>query len=97
MESTETRRKWEHTAKAPLIRNIVHQQYAHRTPVISRRDSSKSLLARCVPYLQLDALAVEVYRADLEVDTDCRDEGGREAVFGKPEEAARLADTGVAY
>jgi hypothetical protein len=86
-----------HTAKAPLIRNIVNQQYAHRSPVVSCRDGSKSLLARCVPYLQLDALAVEVYRADLEVDTDRSNEGGCETVFGKAEEAARLADTGVAY
>jgi hypothetical protein len=47
--------------------------------------------------LQLDTLAVEVYRADLEIDADGCDEGGGEAIFGEAEEAARLADTRVAY
>jgi hypothetical protein len=47
--------------------------------------------------LQLDTLAVEVYRADLEIDADGCDEGGGETVFGEAEEAAGLADTRVAY
>jgi hypothetical protein len=47
--------------------------------------------------LQLDTLAVEVYRADLEIDADGCDEGGSETVFRKAEEAAGLADARIAY
>jgi hypothetical protein len=86
-----------HTAKAPLIRNIINQQYAHRASVISCRDRPESFLACCVPYLQLHALAVEVYGANFEVDADRRDEGWGETIFGEAEEAARLANTRVSY
>jgi hypothetical protein len=47
--------------------------------------------------LQLNTLAVEVYRADLEIDADGCDERGSEAIFGEAEKAAGLADAGVAY
>jgi hypothetical protein len=47
--------------------------------------------------LQLDTLAVEVYRADLKIDADGCDEGRGETVFGEAEEAAGLADARVAY
>jgi hypothetical protein len=86
-----------HTAKAPLIRNIINQQYAHRTSVVCCCDGSESLLACCVPYLQLDAFAIQVYCTNLEVDTDRRNEGGCETVFRKAEETARFAYTRVAY
>jgi hypothetical protein len=71
------------TVEAPLIRNIVHQQNAHSTPVIRRRDGPEALLARSVPYLQLHALAVELNGADLEVDANRRDERGCEGVFAE--------------
>ena len=63
-----------HTAKASLVCNVINQQYAHRPSVVSCRDRPESLLACCVPYLQLNALAVEVYRADFEVDSNGRNE-----------------------
>jgi hypothetical protein len=47
--------------------------------------------------LQLNTLAVEVYRADLEIDADGCDERGSEAIFGETKEAAGLADARVAY
>jgi len=46
--------------------------------------------------LQLDSLAVEVYRAYFEVDPDCGDEGGCEAIFRETKQAAGFPDTGVA-
>jgi hypothetical protein len=66
------------TLEAPLIRNIVHQQNTHGAAVVCRRDCTEALLPRCVPYLQLHALAVELNGADLEVDADGGDERGRE-------------------
>ena len=86
-----------HTAKAPLVRNVINQQYAHRASVVSCRDCPESLLPCGVPYLQLDALAVKVYGADFEVDSYGRNEGGSETVFGEAEQAARLAHAGVTY
>lgn len=87
----------DHTVETPLIRNIINQQYAHGAPVVRRRDGAEPFLPRGVPYLQLDALAVELDGADLEVDADGRDEGGREGVFAEAQEAAGFAHAGVAY
>ena len=75
----------QHTIKRPLIRNIINQQNAHSPAIIRRRNGPEPLLARGIPYLQLDALAVELNRPDLEVDADGRDEGRRKRVFAKPE------------
>ena len=86
-----------HTVETSLIRNIINQQYAHRAPVVRRRDGPESFLPRGVPYLELDALAVELDGADLEVDADGRDEGGCEGVFAEAQEAAGFAHAGVAY
>lgn len=80
------------TIKTPLIRNIINEQNAHSTPIIRRRDRPEALLPRRVPDLQLDALAVQLDRPDLEVDPNGRDEGGREGVFAEAEEAAGFAD-----
>lgn len=85
-----------HTVETPLIRNIVNEQYTHGAPVVGRRDGAEPFLPRGVPYLQLDALAVELDGADLEVDADGGDEGGREGVFAEAQEAAGFADAGVA-
>ena len=89
-------KEWMHTAKRLLIRNIIHQQYAHRASVVRRRDCPEALLPGGVPYLQLDALAVQLDRPDLEVDAYGRDERGGEGVFAEAEQAARLANAGVA-
>lgn len=50
-----------------------------------------------IPYLQLYALAVELNRADLEVDADGGDERGSERVFAEAQQTARLAYARVAY
>jgi hypothetical protein len=49
-----------------------------------------------IPDLQLNTLAVQLNRPDLEVDTDGGDKGWRERVFAKAQQAARLADARVA-
>jgi len=86
----------QHTVKTPLIGNIVDQQNPHCSPVIRRRDRAEPLLPRRIPYLQLDALAVELDGADLEVDANRRDEGRCERVFAKAQQAARFAYARVA-
>ena len=64
------------------IAHVVHEQYALRTAEIRRRDRAETLLARCVPYLQLDTLAIELNILDLEVNADRCDERGRERIVG---------------
>lgn len=85
-----------HTVEASLIRDIVDQQDTHGASVVGRGDGAESFLPRGVPYLELDALAVELDGADLEVDADGGDEGGGEGVFAEAQEAAGFADAGVA-
>jgi hypothetical protein len=47
--------------------------------------------------LQLDALAVEFNRADLEVNSDGGNEGRGEGVFAEAQQTAGFADARVAY
>lgn len=79
------------TVEALLICHIIHQQNTHGASVVSGRDGAEALLAGGVPYLQLDALAVELDRADLEVDADGGDEGWGEGVLAEPQQTAGLA------
>jgi hypothetical protein len=53
-------------------------------------------LARRVPDLKLDPLAIEFDCPDLEVDANGGDEGRCEGVFAEAQQAARLADARVA-
>lgn len=85
------------TLKALLIRDIIHEQYPHRTSIIRRRDRPETFLSRRIPYLQLHPLAVQLDGADLEIDPDRSDERGRETVFAESEQAAGLAYARIAY
>lgn len=71
------------TVKAFLVCYVVDQQNSHGTSVVGCGNGAETLLARGIPYLQLDALAVEFDCADLEVDSDGGDEGGSEGIFAE--------------
>lgn len=73
-DDTPTQDKDKLTIETPLIRDIIHQQYPHRASIIRRRDRPEPFLSSRVPYLQFHALAIEFYRADLEVYANRRDE-----------------------
>ena len=62
--------------EALLVGDVVDEHDAHGAAVVGRRDRAEALLARGVPDLQLDLLAVQLDRADLEVDP-CQGRGGR--------------------
>lgn len=85
------------TVEALLIGDIVNQQDAHGTSVVGSGDCAEALLTSGIPYLQLDTLAVQLYRADLEVDADGGDEGGGEGVFAEAQQTAGLSYSAVAY
>lgn len=50
------------------IGDVVHQQDAHRTPIVGSSQRAESLLACSVPNLQLDWYPVQVDEFLLEVD-----------------------------
>ena len=52
-----------------LVGDVVHQHDAHGAPVVGGGDRPEPLLARRIPDLQLDLLAVQLNCADLEVNT----------------------------
>jgi hypothetical protein len=76
------------TVEGSLVGDVVNQQNAHSTSIVCGCDGTEALLASGVPDLQLHPLAVEFDGADLEVDTNGCDEGRREGVFAKAEQAA---------
>ena len=67
-----------------------------RASIIRPRNRLEPLLSSRIPDLQLDALAVELDGANLEVDADGGDVRGGEGVFGKAEETVGFTDAGVA-
>lgn len=84
------------TVETLLIRHIVDQQDTHGASVVCGGDCSEALLSRGIPYLQLDALTVQLDCADLEVNSDGGNEGRGEGVFAEAQQAAGLAYAGVA-
>lgn len=76
------------TLKGSLVGDVVDKENTHGAAVVGCRDSSESLLARGIPYLQLHTFTVQLDGPDLEVDTDGRNEGGRERVLAKPQQTA---------
>ena len=69
------------TVERTLIRHVVNKQYTHCASVICSGDGPEPLLSSGISYLQLDSLAVQLDRPDLEIDTDGGDEGRGERVF----------------
>ncbi len=84
------------TVKRPFVRHVIDQQDAHGAAVIRRRDGPEPLLPGRVPDLQLDALAIQLDRSDLEVDPDGGDEGRCEGILAESEQAAGFAHARVA-
>lgn len=66
------------TIKGALVSDVVDEKDAHGAAVVCGGDGAEALLAGRVPDLQLDALAIEVNGANLEIYTNGGDEGGRE-------------------
>ena len=66
--------------KGAAIAHIIHKQDALCTTEIRRRDRAETLLASCVPDLQLDTLSIKLNVLDLEVNTDRCDKCGRERI-----------------
>ena len=64
-------------------------------PSLPRSDCPEPLLARGVPDLQFDGLAVKLDGADLEVHPDGGDVGLGVGVVGEAEEEARLSHARV--
>jgi len=60
--------------------------------IVAARDGLEALLARRVPDLQLDCLARQVERADLEVHADRGQETLVEDIVGESQQKGRLAD-----
>lgn len=56
-------------------------------------DGSEALLPGRVPDLQLDTLAVQLDRADLEIYPDRRDETRRITIIAEPQQQTALSDT----
>ena len=71
------------TIEALLVRHVVDKQNTHGSTVVGGGDGAEALLACGIPDLQLDALAVELDGADLEVNADGGDERGGEAVLAE--------------
>lgn len=62
------------TIEALLVRHVVDQQDTHSATVVSGSDGAETLLASGIPDLKLDALAIQLNCADLEVNADGGDE-----------------------
>ena len=82
--------------KRVLIGDVVHDDDAVCAAVVRAGDGAETLLTGSVPNLELDHLAVELDRSDLEVDANGRDVRVRVRIVGETQEQARLADARVA-
>jgi hypothetical protein len=81
--------------EALAVSDVVGHDDAVRPLVVGRRDRLESLLARGVPDLKLDGLAVNLDGADLEVHADGWHEVICEDIVCESEQERGLADSGV--
>lgn len=56
-------------------------------------DGPETFLARCVPNLQLDALAIQLYCSDLKINTAQNKKGNQCAVHNKCHKPIRYGNT----
>lgn len=85
-----------HVLKRLLVGHVKDKQDAHRTSVVGCRDGAEPFLSRSVPDLQLDALPVQLDRADLKVNADGRNKGGCPRIVAEAQQETRLAHARVA-
>jgi hypothetical protein len=86
---------FEHMLKAEPVSDIIHENDSVSHLVIVLGDIHKTVLASCVPNLELHYLVVYLDLFDLVVDSNCRNVGLWTLVIGKPYQEASLADAGV--
>eukprot|EP00325_Prymnesiales_sp_UTEX-LB-985_P002482 CAMPEP_0174693964 /NCGR_PEP_ID=MMETSP1094-20130205/611_1 /TAXON_ID=156173 /ORGANISM="Chrysochromulina brevifilum, Strain UTEX LB 985" /LENGTH=320 /DNA_ID=CAMNT_0015890047 /DNA_START=165 /DNA_END=1127 /DNA_ORIENTATION=+ len=85
-----------HVLKREPLRDVIHEQGANCTAVVSACDGAVPLLAGRVPDLCLDNLAVMLDAARRELDADCGLGVEMELIAREPAEQVGLADTRVA-
>jgi len=79
-----------------LVGDVVDDDDAMRSPVVTRSNRPKTLLTRRVPYLQFDCFAVQLNCSNFKIDANCRNIRFRIGVVGKSQQQTRLSDTGIA-
>jgi len=60
-----------HVLVRQVLGDVVHQEGAHRAPVIRRRNRSVTLLAGSVPNLSLDRFSIDLYTSRRKFYTNC--------------------------
>mmetsp|Transcript_36305 Transcript_36305/g.85696 ORF Transcript_36305/g.85696 Transcript_36305/m.85696 type:complete len:230 (+) Transcript_36305:105-794(+) len=78
------------------VGSVVDDDDAVRAAVVAARDRTETLLARRVPNLQLDRLAIQLDGADFKVDANGADVALGVRVVGEAQQQAGLAHTRVA-
>jgi len=78
-----------------LVGDVVNNNDAVSSAVITGCNGSKSFLSCCVPNLQLDCLSLEFDGADFEVDSDGGDVALCVSVVGESKQKTRLAHTRI--
>lgn len=77
------------------LADVVHDQRTHGTTVVCGGDRTVPFLARGVPYLRLNLLAVHVDGPSGKLDTDSGLRVDVELIRGEPRQQVRLTNTGV--
>ena len=72
--------------KGISISDVIGDYDAMSTSIVRGGDGLESILTSCVPNLELDYLAINIYGLDFEVHTDGRHEIVVEVVVHKPDE-----------
>ncbi len=78
-----------------MLADIVHQQRAHGSAVVCRRDGAVAFLARCVPDLGFDGFGIDLDGAGGELDADGGFAVEVEFVAGESGEQVGFPDAGV--
>ena len=81
--------------KAVFLCNVIGQEYRVRTPVENLCDALKGLLARSVPYLQLESNALDLEEQGAELNTHCHLVVIQKLVVAHSMHQTRLADRRV--